>query len=447
MSADPISAGRTNWITAAAMAVRRLLVSDRRLWIMAAYGFVAGLPLPLTTFTFRLWLSDGGVSLAMIGLTANIGLAYSLKFVWAPVIDRVDVPVLARLLGRRRGWMLLAQAVVAIGLLGIAASDPQTGLGFAVACALLVAFASATQDIVIDGWRIDAAPTERQGLMSAAYQLGYRLALICSGAGAFYIAEFVSWSRAYETMAALMLVGVIGTLLAPRIDIITERERFTVASAVIEPFSDLIRRKGAMLVAILALIALFRLPDFVAGVMANPLYIDIGFSKTDIANVSKLYGVWIGIAGAFAGGLALGTLGLWPTLVTGAAIAAGSNIMFAVLARAGADLTLLVFTISIDNFASGFAGSALIAYMSALTAPGLAATQYALLSSLYALPGKLIGGVSGVVVDTYGYPVLFLGTAAIGLPLVALCFVIRGDVVQPAEAEEDIQPLASTAGR
>jgi MFS transporter, PAT family, beta-lactamase induction signal transducer AmpG len=423
------------------------VLTDGRLALMLPLGFASGLPFLLVFSTLSAWLREAGISRTEIGLLSWVALAYSLKFVWAPIIDRVDVPVLARLLGRRRGWMLLAQAVVAIGLLGIAASDPQTGLGFAVACALLVAFASATQDIVIDGWRIDAAPTERQGLMSAAYQLGYRLALICSGAGAFYIAEFVSWSRAYETMAALMLVGVIGTLLAPRIDIITERERFTVASAVIEPFSDLIRRKGAMLVAILALIALFRLPDFVAGVMANPLYIDIGFSKTDIANVSKLYGVWIGIAGAFAGGLALGTLGLWPTLVTGAAIAAGSNIMFAVLARAGADLTLLVFTISIDNFASGFAGSALIAYMSALTAPGLAATQYALLSSLYALPGKLIGGVSGVVVDTYGYPVLFLGTAAIGLPLVALCFVIRGDVVQPAEAEEDIQPLASTAGR
>ncbi|WP_046864086.1 AmpG family muropeptide MFS transporter [Microvirga massiliensis] len=423
------------------------VLTDGRLALMLPLGFASGLPFLLVFSTLSAWLREAGISRTEIGLLSWVALAYSLKFVWAPVIDRVDVPVLARLLGRRRSWMLLAQAVVAIGLLGVAASNPQSGLGLTVAGALLVAFASATQDIVIDGWRIDAAPTERQGLMSAAYQLGYRLALICSGAGALYIAEFVSWTRAYEAMAALMLVGVIGTLLAPRIDIITKRERFTVASAVIEPFADLIRRKGTMLVAILALVALFRLPDFVAGVMANPLYIDLGFSKTDIANVSKLYGVWIGIAGAFAGGIALGTLGLWPTLVTGAAVAAGSNIMFAILARAGADITLLVFTISIDNFASGFAGSALIAYMSALTAPGLAATQYALLSSLYALPGKLIGGVSGVVVDTYGYPALFLGTAAIGLPLVALCFVIRRDIAQSAEAEEDIQPLASTAGR
>jgi PAT family beta-lactamase induction signal transducer AmpG len=219
--------------------------------------------------------------------------------------------------------MILSQIVVAIGLIGIAGSDPRTGLSWAVASALLVAFASATQDVVIDGWRIDAAPTERQGLMSAAYQLGYRLALIAAGAGALYIAEFADWSEAYLAMAGLMGIGLIGTLLAPRIDIAGEGRRFTVASAIIEPFADLVRRKGAMLVPILLLIALFRLPDFVAGVMANPLYIDLGFTKTDIANVSKLYGVWIGIAGAFAGGLALSTLGLWPTLMVGAVIAAG----------------------------------------------------------------------------------------------------------------------------
>jgi PAT family beta-lactamase induction signal transducer AmpG len=430
---------------------RRLTLSaflrDGRLALMLPLGFASGLPFLLVFCTLSAWLREAGISRTEIGLLSWVALAYSFKFVWAPAIDRVDVPILAGVLGRRRSWMLLAQVVIAIGLLGIAVSDPQSGLAPAVASALLVAFASATQDIVIDGWRIDAAPTERQGLMSAAYQLGYRLALICSGAGALYIAEFASWSRAYTAMAALMLIGMTGTLLAPRIDVASERTRFTIAGAVVEPFADLIRRKGVMLIAILALVALFRLPDFVAGVMANPLYIDLGFSKTDIANVSKLYGVWIGIAGAFAGGLALGTVGLWPTLITGAAIAAGSNVMFAILARAGADLTLLVFTISFDNFASGFAGSALIAYMSALTAPGLAATQYALLSSLYALPGKLIGGASGVVVDTYGYPALFLGTAAIGLPLVALCFVIRGDIMRPVEEEEEVEPLVGTAGR
>jgi PAT family beta-lactamase induction signal transducer AmpG len=239
-------------------------------------------------------------------------------------------------------------------------------------------------------------------------------------------------------MAALMGVGLVGTLLAPSTEGGTVRQRLPFGAAVVEPFMDLFRRKGMMLIPILALIALFRLPDFAAGVMANPLYIDLGFSKADIANVSKLYGVWVGIIGAFAGGLALTRLGLWTTLLFGAAIAAGSNLMFAWLALEGARLDLLILSISVDNFASGFAGSALIAYMSGLTSPAFAATQYALLSSLYALPGKLVGGASGAVVDAYGYPALFVSTAAIGIPLVILCFMVRGDT--KAAEEPGIEP-------
>jgi PAT family beta-lactamase induction signal transducer AmpG len=317
--------------------------------------------------------------------------------------------------------------------------------------ALVVAFASATQDVVIDGWRIDVAPTARQGMMAAAYQLSYRLATICSGAGALYIADFVSWRAAYVAMAALMGVGLLGTLLAPRIDDTTPRGRFSFVGAVVDPFTDLLRRKGAMLIPILLLVALYRLPDFVAGVMANPLYIDLKFTLSDIANVTKVYGVWIGIAGAFAGGWALTRLGLWWTLVIGATVAAGSNLMFAWLALSGADLSLLTLSISIDNFAGGFAGSALIAYMSGLTGPGFAATQYALLSSLYALPGKLIGGVSGAVVDTWGYPTLFTGTAAIGIPLVILCLIVRRDTIAAeerptADAVEDAAVPAHARG-
>jgi PAT family beta-lactamase induction signal transducer AmpG len=323
--------------------------------------------------------------------------------------------------------------MTAAGLIGIASSDPQTNLSLTIVSALLVAFASATQDVVIDGWRIDAASTERQGMMAASLQLGYRLALICAGAGALYIAEFVNWRSAYLAMAALMGIGLVGTLLAPRLDEGTARTRVPFVQAIIEPLSDLFQRKGMMLVPILALIACFRLPDFVAGVMANPLYIDLGFSKADIANVSKLYGVWIGIIGAFAGGLALTRLGLWWTLLIGAFIAASSNLMFAWLALEGARLDLLILSISIDNFASGFAGSALIAYMSGLTSPGFAAAQYALLSSLYALPGKLIGGASGAVVDVYGYPLLFTATASIGIPLVILCLVVRRDTMKTVE--------------
>ena len=301
---------------------------------------------------------------------------------------------------------------------------------------------------MIDGWRIDAAATERQGMMAASYQLGYRLALICAGAGALYIAEFVNWRSAYLAMAALMGVGLVGTLLAPRVDESAARERASLRAAIIEPLTDLFRRKGLMLIPILALIACFRLPDFVAGVMANPLYIDLGFSKADIANVSKLYGVWIGIVGAFAGGLALTRLGLWWTLLIGAVIAASSNLMFAWLALEGATSSTCSSSRSASTISpSGFAGSALIAYMSGLTSPGFAATQYALLSSLYALPGKLIGGASGAVVDAYGYPLLFTATASIGIPLVILCFVVRRDTMKTvAEKDEELDEAAPAVG-
>ncbi|AWM89245.1 AmpG family muropeptide MFS transporter [Microvirga sp. 17 mud 1-3] len=414
---------------------------------MLPLGFSSGLPFLLVFSTLSAWLREAGISRTEIGMLSWVALAYSLKFLWAPIVDRYDVPILARLLGRRRSWMALAQIVTAAGLAGIAFGDPQTHLPLTIASALLVAFASATQDVVIDGWRIDAATTERQGMMAASLQLGYRLALICAGAGALYIAEFVNWRSAYLAMAALMGVGLAATLMAPRLDAAAPRERLPFAAAVLEPLTELFRRKGPILIPILALVACFRLPDFVAGVMANPLYIDLGFSKADIANVSKLYGVWVGIAGAFAGGIAVTRLGLWWTLLIGAVIAAASNLMFSWLAVEGGRLDLLVLTISADNFAGGFAGSALVAYMSSLTAPGFAATQYALLSSLYALPGKLIGGGSGAVVDAYGYPILFSATAAIGIPLVILCLVVRRDAMQTVEAEPDGKPALAAQSR
>ena len=418
----------------------RDVLSDGRIALMLPLGFSAGLPFLLVFGTLSAWLREAGISRTEIGLLSWVGFAYSWKFLWAPVIDRYGVPGLEPLLGRRRSWMALAQITIAAGLCIIGLSDPKTALWLTVSAALLVAFASATQDVVIDGWRIDAAESSRQGLMAAAYQLGYRLALICAGAGALYLAEIVDWRTAYFAMAGLMIVGLAGTLAAPAADRGAMRQNLPFAAAVAEPLVELVRRKSVMIVPILALIALFRLPDFVAGVMANPLYIDLGFSKIDIANVSKLYGVWIGLVGAFAGGLALTRLGLWTTLLVGAVIAAGSNLMFAWLAHAGARLDLLTLAISVDNFAAGFAGSALIAYMSGLTSPGFAATQYALLSSLYALPGKFIGGFSGVVVDAYGYATLFTATAAIGIPLVILCLVIRRDTLAMEATEDEPEP-------
>ncbi|MEH3148112.1 MAG: MFS transporter [Methylobacterium frigidaeris] len=424
----------------------RDVASDRRMALMLMLGFGAGLPILLVFATLSAWLRSVGIARADIGLLSYVSLAYSLKFLWAPVIDRFDLPVLSRLLGRRRGWMLASQLLVAASLVAMSRGDPAQSLGYVVVCALLIAFASATQDIVVDGWRIDAAPTERQGMMLAAYQLGYALARICAGAGALYVADAFGWTPAYGTMAALMLVAIVGTLAAPKVQARDPGQRrgwrAGLQEAVVEPFADLVRRKGPGLALILALITLYRLPDIVSGIMANPLYIDMKFTLSEIATVSKVYGVWVGIAGAFAGGIAVSRLGMHASLLIGGVAASASNLMFAWLALAGHDLPLLVASISIDNFAGAFAGTALIAYMSGLTSPAFAATQYALLSSLYALPGKFVGGLTGFAVEAMGYPAFFVMTAMVGIPVVVLCLALR---LLPGERDEAAEMAADGA--
>jgi len=414
----------------------RQILRDPRLALMLALGFSSGLPFLLIFSTQSVWLREAGVSRAAIGLMSYAALAFTFKFAWAPVIDRFDPPLLGRRLGRRRGWMLLAQLGVALSLVGLAFGAPATSLAWNIGFAILTAFFAATQDVTIDGWRIDAAPPEKQGMMSAVYQLGYRLAMLCAGAGALYVADFASWRAAYLAMAGLMLVGVIGCLLSPQLDSAAKKARAPLG-AFGEPIADLVRRHGATLIAILALVAIYRLPDFVSGVMANPLYIDLGFSKTDIATVSKLFGVWIGIAGAFGGGVAIARLGLMPSLLIGGVAASASHLTLALLAASGAQLPLLTLSVSVESFASGFAGGALIAYMSSLVSPAFAATQYALLSSLYALPGKFVGGLSGFMVDAIGYVKFFVATATIGVPVVVLTLIVwrlakREKAEQPA---------------
>ncbi len=408
----------------AAMTVRKSpplskILRDPRLALMLALGFSSGLPFLLIFSTQSAWLREAGVTHTAIGLMSYAALAFSFKFLWAPLIDEWDPPLTGAWLGRRRGWMLWAQFLVAAGLIGLAFGNPSNSLAWNLGFAFLTAFAAASQDVTIDGWRIDAAPSERQGMMSAVYQLGYRLAMLSAGAGAFYLADFASWRAAYLAMSALTLIGIAGCLLSPRLDNPKPAKRL----AFVEPLTELFSRYGATLVPVLALVAIYRLPDFVSGVMANPLYIDLGFSKSDIATVSKLYGVWIGMAGAFGGGLAVARLGLMPALLIGGVAASASHLSLAWLASQGAQLPWLTLSVSVESFASGFAGAALIAYMSSLTSPAFAATQYALLSSLYALPGKLIGGLSGAMVDEFGYVRFFVATAMIGLPVAVLTLI------------------------
>ncbi|MGH6817246.1 MAG: AmpG family muropeptide MFS transporter, partial [Methylovirgula sp.] len=381
----------------------RDIVADPILALMLALGFSSGLPFLLVLGTQALRLAEAKVPIEEIGLISWVGLCYSLKFLWSPVIDAVDLPWLARALGRRRAWLLASQIGVAGGLVALAFADPARSLSGLIVRAAITAFFAATQDIVIDGWRIDSAPTERQGIMAATYNFGYRFGLLAAGAGALYIADYSSWRTAYLAMAALMLVGMIAGLLSPRLPERAREPGTSFSGKFVEPITDLYRRFGPLLAAILLLVALYRLPDFLSGVMANPLYIGLGFSKSQIATMSKLYGVWIGIAGAFAGGFTITRIGLMPALLIGGIAASASHLCLALLAASGKSLPLLALSVSVENFAGNFAGAALIAYMSSLTAPAFAASQYALLSSLYALLGKFLGGFSGFAVKQIGF--------------------------------------------
>lgn len=417
----------------------REIATDKTLVLMLMLGFGSGLPFLLILGTQAARLTEAKVPIETITLVSWVAFAYALKFLWAPVVDTVDLPVLARRLGRRRAWLLASQVAVALGLIGLALADPARSLAAVVACATFTGFAGATQDIVVDGWRIDEAPPERQGVMAATSNLGYRLAFLCNGAGALYIADFADWRAAYLAMAALMVVPIVGGLLATRRP---ERVRpaTTFAQTFGEPFRDLWQRYGRWLLVILLLVALYRLPDYLTGVNANPLYIRLGFSKSDIATMSKVYGVWIGIFGAFVGGVAITRLGLMPALLIGGVASAASHLCLAWLAASGKSLALLALTVSVENLAGNFAGAALIAYMSSLTSPRYAASQYAILSSLYALLGKFFGGLSGYGVKAYGFAPFFVASSCIGLPVAALCLLVWR---QSARRKAPVEPAAS----
>lgn len=423
---------------------------DSRVALMLALGYSAGLPFLMVLGTLALRLREASVPVTTIGLFSWLGLAYSLKFAWSPIVDAYDIPILAKLVGRRRAWMMTCQAIVAVGLVGAGLSDPKASLFTTAAFTLLIAFGAATQDVVVDGWRIDAAPTEMQGIMAAAYQLGYRLALLCAGAGALYVAEFVDWRSAYFAMAALMGVGFLASIASPVVDrapgagaVAAPRSAFDFATAVKAPLIDLYARTGRVLVPILLLVAFYRLSDFLAGVMSNPLYVDLGFSKAQIATVAKVYGIWVGIVGAFVAGWLVGRIGLFRTMLIGACLQAVSHLLFAWLSAQGASVEALVLAISGDNFAQSFSGTALIAYMSSLTGAGFAATQYALLSSLYAMPGKLVAGLSGFMVAAWGYGAFFTLTAAITIPVLALCVIVARSPSGGLQAAEAPAPKPS----
>ncbi len=430
-----------------------------RVLAMLFLGFSAGLPFPLVLTTLSARLRQAGINRTTIGYFSLVGLAYSLKYFWAPVVDRLPLPLLHRI-GRRRGWMLLAQCGIAAGVVGLALGDPAVDAVHIAWLAVFTAFCSATQDIALDAYRIEAVGLEWQGAMAAAYQTGYQLALICAGAGALLAAASFGWHTAYLLMAACVGVGLSTTLLIAepelhinratlaqeaRVLAFLERSahwpaalRSAVAwliGAVVCPFVDFFSRNGLRAgLPLLALIVTYRLNYTTMGVAANTFYIDMHYTLDQIALVSKVYGVLMTLAGALLAGLLVKRLGIPRTLLAGWLLLTVANLFYAYFAgldRPG--LHWLAMAVSFDNLGNGIAGTAFIAYMSSLTNTAYTATQYALFGTLWSLPAKSIASQWGRIVDAFGYPPFFVYTALIGLPALLLIFWLIGRKEQPKD--------------
>ncbi|WP_404802758.1 AmpG family muropeptide MFS transporter [Marinobacter confluentis] len=434
---------------------------------MLFLGFSAGLPFLLVFSTLNARLADIGVETATIGFFSWLGITYSIKVFWAPIVDRLKIPVLDRLFGKRRSWILLAQAGIATGLYLMAQVDAISAPEMMAYCGLLVAFSSATQDVAIDAYRIEIAEERLQAALAATYIFGYRLALLVAGAGALYLAEFWSWQVSYEVMALLVGVGMITVLvvrepavnhfaaaqdIADRIEqeagkrthLNPRLARFIgwFYAAVAGPFLDFFRRYQELAILILITVAVYRVSDIAMGVMANPFYLDfMGFSKTEVADVTKVFGFFMTIAGSLLGGVLVMRYGVRRMLLVGAAMTAATNLLFVLLAQYPPDLGLLALVVSADNLSGGIANVALIAWLSSMTSASFTATQYALFSSLMTLPGKFLGGFSGIVVADFGYAEFFLIAGLMGVPAILLAWYM----IRKGERLDALAPRASEA--
>ena len=416
---------------------------------MLFLGFAAGLPLLLVLGTLSFRLREAGIDRSTIGYLSWVGLAYAFKWVWAPLVDRLPIPYFTMRLGRRRSWLLLAQVMVILGLVGMAISDPRQTLGPVVWCALLVAVGSATQDIALDAFRIESAQPSHQAALAASYQTGYRLAMIWAGAGVLWVAAWVqgdnsagyvqeAWQTAYMVMAASMAVGLFTVLISkepvPAALPPARNVREWLQGALVEPFTDFWRRYRWQALVLLALIAVYRISDVVMGIMANPFYVDMGYTKAEVATVTKVYGVLMTLLGAFVGGVMALRWGVMRILMLGAILSALSNLLFAWLSGHGHDVQALILVVSADNLSSGIASAAFIAYLSSLTNIQYSATQYALLSSMMLLLPKFIAGFSGDFVNAHGYADFFNATALLGMPvLILVALAWRFQVEEPSQ--------------
>lgn len=406
---------------------------------MLLLGFSSGLPFLLVGNTFGYWLRDENTSLTSIGFLSWVGIAYSLKFLWAPLMDRLDLPLFKQL-GHRRGWMMFSQILVGLALFAMGGTGAKAGLGRLGALALVVAFASSTQDIVVDAWRIESADDgEEQGLLASAYQFSYRIALLATDSLILIVAASVGWRMSYAIYGALMAVGMSATWFAKepeRADAVAEQKEREAPlwtwrglyDAVVGPFIAFFRTHGWLALVMLAAISLYRLPDFVMGPMANPYYHDIGLSKQTVGAVRGSIGLIATFAGIAAGGFCSLKLGYMRALIIGGIMQAVAIAAYATLAFVGMSIPLFAVVMAGDNFGISFAGVALVAYMSSLTSIGYTATQYALLSSTYAWLGKILKGFSGAVVESlsathgliHAYGIFFLACGLTGVPAVLL---------------------------
>jgi MFS transporter, PAT family, beta-lactamase induction signal transducer AmpG len=419
-----------------------------RLLAIVFMGFSSGLPLPLTLGTLSFWLAESGVSRTTIGLFALVGISYNFKFVWSPVIDRLPIPGLTGWLGRRRSWALVIQTLLAIAILVLGFSDPGHNARDTALLAVIVAFLSASQDIVIDAYRIELLKPEEQGAGAAATQWGYRFGLIAAGAGALYAAAFGGWAFSYAVMAALMSVGMITVWLTPEPDMPAEAAEAEPGGlldwlriAVFEPLADFLTRP--LWLEIVVFIVLYKFGDALAGVMSNPLYVALHFTEGEVASVSKIFGVLMTLVGLSAGGVVVARLGLYPSLLICGVLQNLSTLMYAALAVAGHDMTMLALSIAAENVTGGMGSAAFVAYLSRLCNVSFTATQYALLSSLAAVGRTTLSASGGWLVDRMGWVPFFAIATAAGFP--ALLVLLRLMRRVPVPMPEKTEPVSRTA--
>jgi PAT family beta-lactamase induction signal transducer AmpG len=392
---------------------------------MAFLGFSAGLPHPLLFATLTLWLASSDIRISEITMFGWVGIIYAIKFLWAPMLDRLKLPFIGNLFGQRRSWMLITQVTILIGLISMSFLSPESDLLFLAYLSILIAFASASQDVAIDAYRIEIAESRFQAVLAASYQLGYRVSAITSGAGALYLASFYNWAITYQIMSLFMLVGIITAILIPESNkpIISDKGNHWFRSSLIEPFAEFFKRNGYWSFFLLLFIAIYRISDLIIGIAANPFYADIGFNLSEIATVTKVFGFSITIIGAFIGGLSVARFGIQKLLILSSILLATTNLFFLYLNNAGPNLSALILTISADNFALGFSGTVFIAFLSSLTSRYFTASQYALFTSVMFLPGIILSGFSGQIIESSGWSTLFIYAVLLGIPSI-LCSII-----------------------